>query len=83
MKNCWYILGLFSRAISQSGVAFVSWGLRDKPVEQAKYFAKLVNCPNDTDVQEIAKCLKEMDVVKLGRAHMDAAVNNTKMIVLF
>ena len=51
------IVGLFQKAISQSGVALNPWTLMTTPEKQAKRFAAMVNCPID-NIPKMVDCLK-------------------------
>lgn len=65
--------GLFHRAISQSGNAFVTWASQDNPQDQALYYASQMNCLKAT-MTKTAKCLRGLSSDKIARSQRSAAV---------
>lgn len=65
--------GLFSRAIRQSGSALNYWTMYRQSKEQARYFAKQLNCPVDNS-KDMVKCLKELDASTLVQPHIQIRV---------
>ncbi|CAG7713563.1 unnamed protein product [Allacma fusca] len=53
--------GLFSKAISQSGVATKLWSFQPEPVESANLLAQRLNCPTNP-ISAMVACMKEVDV---------------------
>lgn len=51
--------GLFHRVISSSGFSLAQWSFIRKPREQAKLFAKKLDCPTRT-TEELISCLKAL-----------------------
>ncbi|XP_049942681.1 juvenile hormone esterase-like [Schistocerca serialis cubense] len=61
--------GLFSRAISQSGVAFNSWALMNDMVNTSKTHAAFLGCNKEKDSMTM-KCLRQVEAEQI--------VNSTK-----
>lgn len=51
-----YLLGLFHKGISQSGVVLNPWVLLEKPLEKTKKLSNVVGCPAD-DNKIMVQCL--------------------------
>lgn len=66
-------VGLFQRAISQSGSALRIYALTNDRFGQAKKFAEKFGCPTE-DSRELVDCLKKIDGNELVAAHQDARV---------
>lgn len=62
MKN----LGLFHRAISQSGTAACTWAYNGHPEETAMRLADKLGCKGSK--KEIVECLVKIDAVDLMKA---------------
>lgn len=60
--------GLFSKAISQSGLATNPWALTNDPVSQSKKFAVNLGCPTDT-TKEMVACLKNLTASEVVKGH--------------
>ena len=60
------ILGLFHRAISQSGTATCGWTYNGHPEETANRLADKLGCKGSK--KEIVECLVKIDAVELMKA---------------
>ena len=60
------VAGLFSRAISESGVATKLYAIAPKPREAALLLAQRLNCPTNSS-DEMVKCLKRADGADIVR----------------
>ncbi|CAG7713561.1 unnamed protein product [Allacma fusca] len=58
--------GLFSKAISQSGVATKLWSIQPQPLESATLLAQRLNCSTNTTEVMVA-CLKRVDASLISR----------------
>jgi carboxylesterase type B len=58
--------GLFHRAISNSGFSLAHWSFIRKPKEQAKIFAKTLECPTESS-KEMVDCLRKISAYKIGK----------------
>lgn len=69
-----YVVGLFHRAIAQSGSPLNYIGVVRDPLHQAKAIAVKVNCPvNNTE--ELVSCLREATVYDITRKAVDLQVS--------
>lgn len=66
-------LGLFHKAISQSGCVLNTWLYSRHPKEQAKSLAQRVNCPTNS-TEAMVKCLKVVDPRDIVRTHIEMTV---------
>lgn len=66
-------LGLFSKAIVQSGTPLSYWAIFKKPKEQAQRFALKFGCPIDNSEKMIA-CLKKVDGATFVNEHREMTV---------
>ncbi|KAG0727829.1 Venom carboxylesterase-6 [Chionoecetes opilio] len=55
------VLGLFSRAILQSGTALCPWTTNNSPRKAALHVADVVGCSTDKGSKSLLKCLQEID----------------------
>jgi bile salt-stimulated lipase len=69
-----HLLGLFSKAIMQSGVALSNWSVYKKPAEQAKRYSSKFGCPTD-NTKEMIKCLKKVETTEFINGHLEMIVN--------
>lgn len=65
--DIWFILGLFSQAIIQSGSALNPWAFVDKPRERALRFAKVLGC-DLTDSDQLKEFFLNVPASDLIRA---------------
>jgi len=70
-------IGLFHRAISQSGCVLNSWLYARYPKQQAQSLAKKVNCPTQSS-QEMVKCLKNVNAKDIVSTHREMRVQLRK-----
>ncbi|XP_014663287.1 PREDICTED: cholinesterase-like [Priapulus caudatus] len=66
-------LGLFHRAITQSGSSLASWSVEQAPLAVTLYVAELVNCPsaNSSDLEahrDMMDCLRQVNASELMMA---------------
>lgn len=66
-------LGLFHRAISQSGNVLNTWLYARYPKEQSQSLAKRVKCPSEPS-EEMIKCLKQIDPKLIVDTHREMRV---------
>ena len=66
-------LGLFQRAILQSGTALCPWALTKSPATYLKKLAEHLGCPLENS-GEILRCLRDKSVRSLLSAQMHLAV---------
>ena len=78
MNDFWGIfLGLFQRAISQSGNAQSDWAIKSSdPLKQAQRYADAVNCPTG-DTNKMVECLKSATLSQLLDGHKETLVGTT------
>jgi carboxylesterase type B len=57
--------GLFHRAISNSGFSLAHWSFVRKPAEQAKIFAKALDCPTNSS-QIMVECLRKVSSYRIA-----------------
>lgn len=68
------LLGLFHKAISQSGSAIKPWSFVSKPAEQARLFGEKLQCPTNDSIS-LVRCLKGLDSTSIVMAHWDYLVS--------
>lgn len=56
-----FLLGLFSKAIAQSGSPIGEWAVQRRPRMYVERLALKLKCPNNQDSKEILKCLRSVD----------------------
>lgn len=71
------ILGLFSKAIVQSGSPLNHWALYPAPKKQSQRFAAKFGCPVN-DSKEMIDCLKKVDGKEFVNAHREMTVITNK-----
>ena len=71
------MLGLFHRAISQSGSAFHEWAFSKKPRVQAERLARGVGCWSQ-DTNKMVACLKAAPAFQIARFHREYLVTHFK-----
>lgn len=78
-----FVVGLFQRAIMQSGCVFNSWAFNENHKEVAFKLAKQLGCQND-DPKEIVKYLKNIPTTDLVNASiLDVSTSNLINIFYF
>jgi carboxylesterase type B len=68
-------IGLFHRAISQSGNVLNAWLYSRYPKQQAKALAEKVSCPTESS-QEMVKCLKNVNAKDIVSTHREMRVRD-------
>lgn len=58
-------IGLFQRAILQSGTALCPWAMGARHADVAEYAGNVFNCSTDEGSEKLLSCLQEADPVKL------------------
>lgn len=66
-------VGLFSKAIAQSGTPLNSWALYPNPKKQSQRFAAKFGCPVENS-KEMIVCLKKIDAIEFVEAHREMTV---------
>ncbi|KAK5649339.1 hypothetical protein RI129_000368 [Pyrocoelia pectoralis] len=61
MYHLYLVIGLFHRAISQSGTALMPWALQKAALQKTRKLAESLNC-EVTDTRTIVNCLKAIPV---------------------
>jgi carboxylesterase type B len=68
-------VGLFSKAITQSGTALCPWALVDDPEKTLLNFVTNLGCDGDLTTESIVTCLKDKPAAELARE----SVNSNKV----
>lgn len=66
-------LGLFHRAIAQSGSALCEWALEREPLQFAREVAQTVGCPTDNSI-DLVECLRRTHYSEILRAQSKGKV---------
>jgi carboxylesterase type B len=74
--------GLFNKAITQSGLSTMPWGILPDPAAQARRFALQNNCPT-VNTKEMVKCLKSKKASDLVEIHKETTDSLRPMISLY
>jgi carboxylesterase type B len=77
---CVDFVGLFHRAVSQSGTAFCPWALapHGSSTHQAEKLAALLDCPTHPSTELVA-CLRRKDAVDVTATKRDFEVSREKL----
>jgi len=67
------LLGLFAKAITQSGSAIKPWSFMEKPRDQARILGTKLKCPTEDSVK-LVTCLKGLDANLIIATHWDYLV---------
>ena len=66
-------IGLFHRAIAESGTSICPSAMIDDPLQYTKQLAKLLSCPTN-DTTELVECLRQVDEEELYQMGLDVMV---------
>lgn len=59
-------IGLFKRAILQSGTALCPWAMGAEHAAVAEFIGRVFNCTTDEGSEELISCLQEVDAIKIA-----------------
>lgn len=75
-------IGLFQRAILQSGTALCPWAMGARHADVAEFAGNTFNCTTDDGSEKLLACLQEVDAIKLASLGIATTVSSLKMTCL-
>lgn len=68
-------IGLFNRAIAESGTALCPWAVQENPLAYAILLGEALNCTDTEDTYALINCLRQQDGNEITLKELDIMVS--------